>query len=363
MPADLVVFVPGFMGSALEYSALGPLPGQRVRELLWSENIASLNKHKLELLAYPSPGDVSPTEIIRRSIMQFLMVDFGTELYQSLIRSFDSSYGLDSRLLLFPYDWRQSIERSAKNLIRTLVDESPWNGKDSVALVGHSMGGLICRLALALSEPLRGRVKLLVYIATPLLGCLRAFWALINEPVLNPRVDRRVQLYLKSWDLLYAFKGQPGLCGDLSRAFRTFPSLYELMPPENEKPLLVHGGGTRSCMESSLWRAADQRMMAQASGVQRALNCRLDIPMCVIHSQAHPTDYIYSIGSRSVLAVDVRRRGDGAEAGDNTVTAQSATYGCPQGAIYAEESEPNDHVGLCRNQRVLALVHGRIIGI
>lgn len=50
------------------------------------------------------------------------------------------------RLLTFPYDWRADLFDTAKSLAVALDEEAV--GRDRITLIGHSMGGLVCRLVL-----------------------------------------------------------------------------------------------------------------------------------------------------------------------------------------------------------------------
>ena len=71
----------------------------------------------------------------------------------------------------FAYDWRQSIDDLGKQLAQHLRDRE----QDGVALVCHSMGGLVARAAVAaLGEPGKPRIARVVQLGTPNFGSFNA---------------------------------------------------------------------------------------------------------------------------------------------------------------------------------------------
>jgi pimeloyl-ACP methyl ester carboxylesterase len=71
----------------------------------------------------------------------------------------------------FDYDFYQTIPNSGLELARTLREAFP-DGKTEITLVGHSMGGLVCRAALLQSDDLQ-MVKRLIMLGTPNHGTLQ----------------------------------------------------------------------------------------------------------------------------------------------------------------------------------------------
>lgn len=98
------------------------------------------------------------------------------DVYKPLIDSFKAmgfkESGAGDRLRVFPYDWRLDLETLADRLAATL-DTVP-SAATSIAIVAHSMGGLICRLVLETgkfdAKPWFGKVDLFTTLATPHLG-------------------------------------------------------------------------------------------------------------------------------------------------------------------------------------------------
>src|SRR5690606_5256586 len=74
--------------------------------------------------------------------------------------------------VLLDYDWR----RDALTLGRALADRIDADGRENVAIVGHSMGGLVARAALTFAAG--SRVSQVIQLGTPNSGSLAAVQAL-----------------------------------------------------------------------------------------------------------------------------------------------------------------------------------------
>jgi len=115
--------------------------------------------------------------------------------------------GFDARF--HAYDWRRSVEDLAHELNARIAAE----GKREVLLVGHSLGGVVARVALAMDT---GRIARVVQLGSPNLGSF--------APVLALRAVYPTVRKLAALDLRHDAE-------DLARiVFRTLPSLHELLP-------------------------------------------------------------------------------------------------------------------------------------
>jgi pimeloyl-ACP methyl ester carboxylesterase len=115
--------------------------------------------------------------------------------------------GLDARF--HAYDWRRSVESLGTELNARIAAD----GVREAALVGHSMGGLVARAALAGDT---GRIARVVQLGTPNFGSF--------APVLAMRGVYPTVRKLAALDRRHAAE-------DLARiVFRTLPSLHELLP-------------------------------------------------------------------------------------------------------------------------------------
>lgn len=362
MPTDLVILVPGFMGSALLCKRPGR-SGELATDYIWSEDLGDiLFGDKIDLLQYPAPAEVQvePKHILDKLVLYNLPLA-GTEAYATLRKHLAQLEGYRKERMLkeFSYDWRESIEVSAEKLTRYIMQVVSENRIKSIGLVSHSMGGLICKLAMASSDVLRRYGRLLIYIGGPLQGSMKAYYTLKLFPVLNSAFSTLMATLIYK---LREFIG--GNAKDrLMQAIRTFPSVYELLPPQwDSAHLLTETGQSRSCVDDALWSEPYRPLVTNARRVQEKLAAiRLDIPTWAIFSSAHDTDQIYRLGGGppyvfkgDVVETDTR--------GDGTVTAFSATYGLPTDRRLLVSTGPSKHLDLCRNKEVLTYLEGLVFG-
>jgi hypothetical protein len=208
----LVVVVPGFGGSVLESLSGELLWGRRRRDLVrapfWPDRLAAGEP--------VVPVDLLPTI----SVLPWMKVAgydrLVTALKQSL-RLTDAEVEVarpgavprsDSSLLLFPYDFRESVARSAQRL-RDEISARVSGGR-RVVVVGHSMGGLVARWwwsVLGGHEVCAG----LVTVGTPHRGAPKALDWLLNGVRLGPgrvadvssELLRDAADVLGGWDSVY----------------------------------------------------------------------------------------------------------------------------------------------------------------
>jgi pimeloyl-ACP methyl ester carboxylesterase len=109
----------------------------------------------------------------------------------------------------YPYDWRKSISRLGQQLAADLSKEKAAN----VSIVAHSLGGLVTRAAVAQKAP---NIKRVVMLGTPNHGSF--------APVQVLRAVYPVLRKIAFIDLKHSAKKL------VKKVFRTFPSLYEMMP-------------------------------------------------------------------------------------------------------------------------------------
>lgn len=291
-----VYVLPGLMGSRLGSR------GMLLDDVLWVDLIEIAAGH-LTRLALPGGGR---------------LVALGAMLLNSLKLKLSLKLaGFDTHL--HPFDWRRSIGELAKALNDRIASEAQGR---AVALVGHSMGGVVARVALGRQEsPVIRRV---VQLGAPNHGSF--------APVLALRGVYPTVRKLAAIDRRHSAE-------DLARIiFRTLPALHELLPD----PRLAGGPNLFDVDE---WPADALRpepaLLAAAAAEQAAW--------------PPPDDRVlHIVGVRQETVVGVQRRGREFEytvaaQGDATVPlALAATAG--QTAWYVGEK----HGGLPNNGRVIA---------
>lgn len=215
---DLIIFLPGIMGSLLVKDGkalwgLAALP----RTLQFERLIRDLTLAGDDA-EQPSLGDgVVATELMPAAqlIPGFWKIDGYTTLIDAIQHQFAVTVGsihtpqANANFFPFPYDWRRDNRANARRLA-TFIEQQirVWrttsgNPNAKVILIAHSMGGLIARYYL---ECLGGAAecRVLMTFGTPYRGSLDALNTLANG--------------LRVGSL------------DVSSALRSFTSVYQLLP-------------------------------------------------------------------------------------------------------------------------------------
>lgn len=292
-----VFLIPGILGSQLGLRRPAPLPA----DVLWLDPL-DIQSGRLALL---NPDCAAP------------IVPLGAVLYSHLrLKLYLRARGF--AVTLHDYDWRLDIATSASALAERLRAQ----GARRIAIVAHSMGGLVSRAALAL--PGTGRVERAVLLGTPNLGAfaplqaLRGSYAVVRNIA---RLDRRHTAEELA-----------------TQIFGAFPSLYQMLP--------APGAGI-DLLDRAQWPRFGPAPRPDL--LERARRFRSGLP---------PPDariaMIAGVGQKTVTAVSRRRDGFVYTItcrGDGTVPAFSAA---PNGA--ASYYSATAHSELTRDNRVAAAV-------
>lgn len=262
---DLVVVVPGIMGSVLERDG---------REL-WNSSLAVFGRHAMRRLKSLDPlvlpcgiGDEAADDgVLATKLLSGLhlfpglsAIDGYRGLLSFLRTRFDFTGG---NLLEFPYDWRVSIRASAMTLAERIRQGlSEWrersgNERAKVVFVAHSMGGLIARYY---ADVLEGAevTRALITIGTPYRGSVNAAVTLARgvAPALGSLAD------------------------PLTRLSRSLPSIHQLLPRYR---CLLGSEGIRVGLDSELLPGVDPRLAAGAARLHADLEDAAP-PMYAVHA-------------------------------------------------------------------------------
>ncbi|WP_425424431.1 esterase/lipase family protein, partial [Streptomyces lushanensis] len=262
MAHDLVVFVPGVLGSVLRgrdgRDVWNLAPGVAGRVLFGMESY-------FEQLTLPpgagheapeGPAALVPAGLLREPrVWPGLMPHIA---YKKLAAHLDGL--VEGRVAVFPYDWRLSNRYSAHRL-QVFVERElgRWRerrgalgdaGEPKVVFVCHSMGGLVTRYYL---EVLGGRevARSVVTLGTPYAGAVKAVQALTGtfpEGKL-PRVPGRLRARLVT-------------------AARSMPSVHQLLP--TYRCVSDHPDGTR--LDTVSVPDLDSAMVREAFAFRRELD-------------------------------------------------------------------------------------------
>ena len=292
----LVYVLPGLMGSRLGTR------GKLLDDVIWLDLIEVAAGH-LTRLALPRGA---------RLVALGVMLLNALKLKLSL-----QVAGFDARF--HAYDWRRSVEDLAHELNARIAAEG---GRD-VRLVGHSLGGVVARVALAADG---GRVTRLVQLGAPNRGSY--------APVLALRAVYPTVRKLAALDLRHDAE-------DLARiVFRTLPALHELLPEPGS-------GVGLDLFDPAAWpddTLRPERALLEAAIAARARWPGAD-PRCL---------HIVGVRQETVIGAELRGREFHytlAHDGDGTVPLRLATL---PGAAHWFVAEK--HGGLPNNGRVIAAV-------
>lgn len=144
-------------------------------------------------------------------------------------------------LLAFGYDWRGDLFDAATRLADR-IDALPADARDDVRLVGHSMGGLVCRLLLESGA----------FDRRPWFAAIRGFVALATPHRGTPTALVRA----------LGLEGTCGLSGETVRTLAAtpgLPALATLLPPPGEATLWSAGDDPPAPLD--LWDPAVARRL------------------------------------------------------------------------------------------------------
>ncbi|MBS0380073.1 MAG: hypothetical protein JSS29_16455 [Proteobacteria bacterium] len=263
-----VILVPGIMGSQLGLPRPPPLPN----DVVWIDPL-DIHHGRLAALRLPSPGPVIPLGIV---LFSYLRLKLNLRARGFRVESHD-------------YDWRLPVIELGRQLAQRLAGLAPAR----LALVAHSMGGLVARAALKAGAP---GVERVVLLGTPNSGsfaavqALRGVYAVVRKVA---RLDAR------------------GTAESLTQeVFSSFPALYDLLPRATALDLF----------DVANWPRTGPRPYAALLAAARTTAAQLagaDGRFAVI------------VGTGQETVTAVRRRGDEfvytlTRAGDGTVAVDSA---------------------------------------
>jgi pimeloyl-ACP methyl ester carboxylesterase len=298
-PTLQVIVVPGIMGSQLGFNRTPPLPN----DVLWVDPI-DISIGRLAFLRLPSGPRI---------------VSLGVVLY-SYLRLKLQLRAAGFAVAFHDYDWRLGIDDLGKAFAERLRNEPARR----LAIVAHSMGGLVSRAAAVL--PGAERVERVVLLGTPNYGSFAPIQALRGTYAVVRKIAR-----------LAHNTSAETLAGEV---FNTFPSLYHMLPAATCSDSL-------DLFDANAW---------PSSGPQP--NVTLLKHARTIHSALAQPDSrfacIVGVGRETVTAA--RRRGDDfvytvTRHGDGTVPIVSAAL--PGTATHYA---PVEHSNLARDPEIAAAV-------
>ena len=240
-PKDLLLFIPGTMGSCLRLRSATEDPPIKLWHERPAQSFSQLAKNPA-LYKWNPHTSVEAYSVLSQVEYFFRRVDIYGALRSALEKLEPYEY------IEFPYDWRQDIRDTAKQLgdfVSNKLSNDTQHNTRRISMIGHSMGGLIGALALLNVYIPASRVRKFVSIATPYYGAPSAFKALSEigylpgmtwlDRTLNWRKDRRKCRQI------------------LLQAFRSFSSTYQLLPPVASNYVDLEDGRTTNPLRETVW--------------------------------------------------------------------------------------------------------------
>jgi pimeloyl-ACP methyl ester carboxylesterase len=295
-----IYLLPGILGSQLGR----PRSGGEPPDLLWIDP-SDIVKGRLTELRLPPVTQSTPLQPLGAIVYSYLALKLRL-----------AAAGFD--VVLYDYDWRGDVLASGRALAQRLAADEAGE----LALIGHSMGALLARAALAQYGGGAGRISRLIGIGAPHGGSIAAVQALRAT---YPIVGR-----LAAMDRVHDAEALTRL------AFRGFMSLYQLLPAASARLDLF---------DPESWPQTGARPHPRLLRAARSFGEHL----------APPDERFISIvgtGQRTVTGIE--RRGQQfryqvSSAGDGTVASSCATLpGVRSYSLRCEHSE------LPRSQSVAA---------
>jgi len=281
-----VYLLPGIMGSTLAW------PRKSAQHNVWL-NPQAIAAGELLSLALPAKPDLQPLGVMLPGYLKLKL--------HLMLAGFDTVF--------HPFDWRKSVVSSGKLLLQRIASD----GVKNALLVGHSMGGLVARAALAKDKQLR--IARIVQLGAPNFGSYAMVQALRGA---YPTVRKVAALDpLHSTDQL------------VRHVFRTLPGFYELLPaPAHSSDL--------DLLQLSNW--PDDLLGPDATLLGAAVTARAQL------GAAHQHCY-HIVGVDQETATQVRKRRSGFEYGitrDGDGTVPRALAEWPDATnYYAQERHGN----------------------
>lgn len=295
-PRGRRVFVlPGIMGSRLG------LISRRSYSLLWLHPTALANG-ELAQLAMPGSRSLRAVGVM---LPGYLKLRLRLEI-------------AGFRPLFCPFDWRHDIERLARSFLKTIEH----SGERKALIVGHSMGGLVARAALAHDK--QRRIAKLIQLGAPNDGSFAPLQAL---RAVYPTVRKIAAL------------DRNHTAEQLARlVYHTLPGIYQMLPS---------GAGELDLFDPRHWPSDE--LAPDAKLLARARKVRARLP-----AADGRCSVIAGVGQETIVAATLSARGFEYEyraEGDGTVPLTRARW--PEAATWFVQE---NHGALTQNDIVLSAV-------
>ena len=228
-----VLLVPGIMGSRLYFSRSGKFwdPDDYWRMARWAPvwPFRSDDDNRVQLHARQPAGVVFDTADVSAAERDRGWSTVVWSYYGGLLRRLQDGAAAEGGVYAAGYDWRQDIQWLGRYLGSKIDRVRAQTGGSQVALVTHSMGGLVVRAALAARDDLADAVRVVIHVCQPSAGAVllyrRLFTGLVRPHDGGGGVADRVFRLLMG-------NSRQGFLGNMSG----LPGAMQLIPSEYFPP-------------------------------------------------------------------------------------------------------------------------------
>ena len=353
----IAVVLPGIMGSVLRYHE-----SEKHGEI-WGENFIE-NYHRLihnpDVLKWT--GKTASASLLKTARLSDWVPFVKIELWKNSLEFLAGlkEFRLPSHLIELGYDWRASLIESAKlvsqklsNHVNAHLDSLRSSSDPQFTFLTHSMGGLVLRIALGLKLINYSWIDRIVHIGSPLKGAAVAFRVAYDRSTLPLLREILRQVHRKNGALFES---------NLSKCFKSFPSLYQLMPQREIRylfysPSVITNPLEETFLPETCRQLAEEAHQKLADAEQYIITHKIKvITIYTAINEDDETELMYRVtaigppdtGYRIEETVGKTTLGDG------TVPAESAS-GSVAGAVGKSVLNVK-HAYLCNSKKVVELL-------
>lgn len=207
----------------------------------WHLNLACEGEQCLKGSENPTSTERIPIVILpgtfaswnRKAILHNQEVLYNDWKLQSFVKEYDGlintlinlGYEINKNLFVFPFDWRQEIEKSTNNL-DSFLNEKIWihNPNKKINIIGHSLGGLIGRV---FTQKKKDKINQIITVGSPHQGVVQVY-----KPLESGEIDKdNTFFWLALKTILILNKST--IENDKTTVSKKFPVAKDLFPTFN----------------------------------------------------------------------------------------------------------------------------------
>ena len=189
----------------------------------------------------PSPTPKIPIIILpgflaswnKEAILHNQTVDYSAWKLQNFVKEYDGiintlkniGYQENINLFLFPYDWRQSIEKTTVDF-NSYLQTKIWNDEPNqkINIVGHSLGGLVGRI---FAQKNKDKINRIISVGSPHFGAVQFY-----KPLEAGEIDRS-NTFLWLAEKIVLIVNKSALESDRITIVNKFPATKDMFPTFN----------------------------------------------------------------------------------------------------------------------------------